>query len=205
MTDDFDFVPAEETAGSPTPLDETTAAVSQEPAAPVEPAAPQPPARPMAAAAPMSQPMAHDAALLSTEPTSSAFDAAFEAAGGSGSGASVPEGMGGFAEMTGLAAAMIERDVVHYSARQMRRAREVLTRIYAVRRTARFYPLDHPAVGEGVELLMSSLSGYFTEGVDVQLAFYEGEKLFDQRIDLRSRRISARHRAHEKRLPIAWK
>jgi len=142
----------------------------------------QQPIRPMAAAAPMSQPMAHDAALLSTEPVSSPFDAAFEAAGGVPSTGNAPGGMGSLAEMTELAAAMVDRDVVHYSARQMRRAREVLTRIYAVRRSARFYPLDHPAVGEGVELLMKSLSGYFAEGVDVQLAFYEGEVLLGEQL-----------------------
>jgi HD-GYP domain-containing protein (c-di-GMP phosphodiesterase class II) len=68
-------------------------------------------------------------------------------------------------------------DTIHYSMKQQRRVRDVLTRFSAVRRAARFYPLDHPAVTEGVYLLSDSLRLYLEEGVDVQLAFYEGEIL----------------------------
>lgn len=63
----------------------------------------------------------------------------------------------------------------HYSAKQARRARDILTRLYAVRRAARFYPLEHPAVREGILLLADSLAPFFEEGVDVQLAFFDGE------------------------------
>jgi len=185
MSDDFDFTPAEGNATTEPSAENAAAVPAQQP----DTAAPdtvEAPARPMVAVAPMSQPMAHDAALLSTEPAHGVFDAAFQSAAGPATTdartAGVPEAVGGFAEITQLAVAMVDRDVVRYSARQMRRAREVLTRIYAVRRTARFYPLDHPAVGEGVELLMNSLSGYFDEGVDVQLAFYEGEVLLGEQL-----------------------
>jgi len=184
MSDDFMAPqadePVEQPIASPTPVSETPAA----PTPGAEPtSAPAPaPARPTVPASPMSQPSAPDSALLSTESVeaAAAFDDAFSAVDTFGGGASSEPG--GFAEMAGLAAAMVDRDVVHYSARQMRRAREVLTRIYAVRRTVRFYPLDHPAVGEGVELLTASLREYFEEGVDVQFAFYEGEVLLGEQL-----------------------
>jgi len=88
----------------------------------------------------------------------------------------------GFAELAGMAANMVDRDITHYSARQMRRARDVLTRMYAVRRSVRFYPMDHPAVAEGVSLLLGALRGYFEEGVDVYLTFYEGEVLLGEQL-----------------------
>ena len=88
----------------------------------------------------------------------------------------------GFAELAGMAAAMGDRDITHYSARQMRRARDVLTRMYALRRSVRFYPLDHPAVTEGVNLLLGALRGYFEEGVDVYLTFYDGEVLLGEQL-----------------------
>jgi hypothetical protein len=37
-------------------------------------------------------------------------------------------------------------DATRYSNAQLARARELLTRLSAVRRSARFYPMDHPAV-----------------------------------------------------------
>jgi len=88
----------------------------------------------------------------------------------------------GFADLANMAAALGDRDVTHYSARQMRRARDVLTRMYAVRRSVRFYPLDHPAVAEGVSLLMGALRGFFEEGVDVYLTFYDGEVLLGEQL-----------------------
>jgi len=70
----------------------------------------------------------------------------------------------------------------HYSAKQTRRARDILTRLYAVRRAARFYPLEHPAVMEGVVLLSESLVPFFSEGVDVEFAFFEGEIMFGDQL-----------------------
>lgn len=62
-----------------------------------------------------------------------------------------------------------------YSAKQTRRSREILTRLSAACRSARFYPLDHPAVAAGVVLFGESLAPFFDEGVDVEFAFFEGE------------------------------
>ena len=89
---------------------------------------------------------------------------------------------GGFAELAAMAVAMGSRDVTHYSARQLRRARQVLTRIYAVRHAVRLYPLEHPAVAEGVTLLLAALHGFFDEGVDVHFTFYEGEVLLGEQL-----------------------
>lgn len=70
----------------------------------------------------------------------------------------------------------------HYSATQVRRARELLTRLYAVRRSARFYPIEHPAVREGVDALLATVRAYHEEGVDVQLTFYEGDILLGEQL-----------------------
>lgn len=67
---------------------------------------------------------------------------------------------------------------VHYSIKQTKHARDVLTRMFAVRRAARLYPFDHPAVREGVHELFESVSYFHEQGVEVQFAFYEGEILF---------------------------
>lgn len=69
-----------------------------------------------------------------------------------------------------------------YSHAQLRRARDVLTRIYAVRRAARFYPMDHPAVAEGIGVFHDVVSAYHREGVDVRLAFFEGEILLGEQL-----------------------
>jgi len=71
---------------------------------------------------------------------------------------------------------------IHYSATQIRRARDLLSRLYAVRRTARFYPMEHPAVREGVELLAATVQAYHDEGVDVVLAFFEGEIMLGEQL-----------------------
>jgi len=128
----------------------------------------------------MSEPPTAEPTLRSTEEPSAEYEPV--ASVSSGSPAGMPGGAGTFAEMAGIAASIADREVVHYSARQIRRAREVLTRIYAIRRTVRFYPLDHPAVNEGVEQLSTSLRTYFDEGVDVQFAFYEGEVLLGEQL-----------------------
>ncbi|MDA3936179.1 MAG: HD-GYP domain-containing protein [Actinomycetota bacterium] len=71
---------------------------------------------------------------------------------------------------------------VSYSTKQIGRVRELLTRLYAVRRTAKLYPIDHPAVAEGVEVAMEAILRYHEEGVDVVLAFFEGEVLFGDQL-----------------------
>lgn len=69
-----------------------------------------------------------------------------------------------------------------YSANQIRRARELLTRLYAARRTARFYPMDHPATEDGVDRLAEAVAQYHAEGVDVSLAFFEGELIMGEQL-----------------------
>ena len=69
-----------------------------------------------------------------------------------------------------------------YSAKQVRRARDLLSRIYAVRRSARFYPLEHPAVADGVNAFADAVAAYHAEGVDVALAFFEGEILLGEQL-----------------------
>ncbi len=72
--------------------------------------------------------------------------------------------------------------VTAYSSKQLKRVRDLLTRLYAVRRTARFYPMDHPATVEAVSALKDVVDRYHQEGVDVQLAFFEGELIFGDRL-----------------------
>lgn len=67
-----------------------------------------------------------------------------------------------------------------YSAKQLSRTRELLTRLYAVRRTCRFYPGDHPAALDAVSALKDSIDQYHAEGVDVPLTFFEGELLLGE-------------------------
>lgn len=73
-----------------------------------------------------------------------------------------------------------QRAVGAYSAKQLERARELLTRLYAVRRTCRFYPVDHPAAAEAVAAFKETIDRYHAEGVDVPLTFFEGELLFGE-------------------------
>jgi HD-GYP domain-containing protein (c-di-GMP phosphodiesterase class II) len=72
--------------------------------------------------------------------------------------------------------------VVTYSSKQMKRAREVLSRIYAMRRVVRMFPLDNPVVTESVASLMDSVLSFHNEGVDIHLAFFEGEILLGEQI-----------------------
>ncbi len=69
-----------------------------------------------------------------------------------------------------------------YSKAQVARARGVLTRLYAIRRAKRFYPLEHPAVIEGIDALAGALVAYHQEGVDVQLSFFDGEILLGEQL-----------------------
>ncbi len=72
--------------------------------------------------------------------------------------------------------------LVRYSQAQLARGRELLSRIYAIRRAARYYPLDHPAVKESVVALMGVARAYHGEGVDVHLSFFEGEVLLGEQL-----------------------
>lgn len=87
-----------------------------------------------------------------------------------------------FADATPTGDAVGKRAGTAYSYRQMERVRELLTSLYAVRRTARFYPMDHPATVEGVQALMNVISRFHDEGVDVELAFFEGELVFGEKL-----------------------
>jgi HD-GYP domain-containing protein (c-di-GMP phosphodiesterase class II) len=64
---------------------------------------------------------------------------------------------------------------VRYSREQVARCRDILTRIYAVRRAATLYPPEHPAMAESVRLLGDSVRQYHAEGVEPMLTFFEGE------------------------------
>lgn len=77
--------------------------------------------------------------------------------------------------------------VAAYSMAQLERVRDVLARLAAVRRLSRFYPGDHPAVDDAANELFSVIVAYHREGVDVQLAFHEGEIIFgEQRLPAES-------------------
>ncbi|MHB9002874.1 MAG: HD-GYP domain-containing protein [Coriobacteriia bacterium] len=67
-----------------------------------------------------------------------------------------------------------------YSANQIGRVRDLLTRLYAARRTARFYPMEHPATVDAVAALKDVIDKFHAEGVDVPLAFFEGELVFGE-------------------------
>ncbi len=69
-----------------------------------------------------------------------------------------------------------------YTIEQMRRARELLTRIHAVRRAARFYPFEHPSVDAAIGALDGVLRSYHAEHVDVQLVFLDGEVLLGEQL-----------------------
>lgn len=71
---------------------------------------------------------------------------------------------------------------VVFSAKQVRRARDLLARLYALRRTKRFYPAEHPAVEQAASDLLAVLVQYHDEGVDVPLAFYEDELLLGEQL-----------------------
>jgi len=74
------------------------------------------------------------------------------------------------------------KDVTIYSANQVGRMRELLTRVYAARNAIRFYPLDHPACESAVEALYEAIGRYFREGVEVEITFFEGEVFLGQQL-----------------------
>ena len=71
---------------------------------------------------------------------------------------------------------------VIFSSAQVHRARELLTRLYALRRSARFYPVGHPVVDDAITELLESIQAYHAEGTDVPLVFYEGEMLLGEQL-----------------------
>jgi len=78
-----------------------------------------------------------------------------------------------------LAAPPVSRQ---FSVKQRQRAREFLTRLYALRRTVRFYPTEHPAVAQTIEDLLEVLVRFHDEGVDVPITFYEDELLLGDQL-----------------------
>jgi HD-GYP domain-containing protein (c-di-GMP phosphodiesterase class II) len=73
-------------------------------------------------------------------------------------------------------------DTIHYSAPQLKAAHRLLTRLSALRRAARFYPLDHPAAADAVARLHDAIRVYHDDGADVQLAFFDGEILLGSQV-----------------------
>ncbi|MDO8847009.1 MAG: HD domain-containing protein [Coriobacteriia bacterium] len=69
-----------------------------------------------------------------------------------------------------------------FSARQTQRARDLLARMYGLRRAHRLYPLEHPAVAEAARELFEVISAYHGEGVDVPLTFFEEEVLLGEQV-----------------------
>jgi HD-GYP domain-containing protein (c-di-GMP phosphodiesterase class II) len=74
------------------------------------------------------------------------------------------------------------KDVVRYSNVQLKRARDLLTRLYAVRRAVRYYDIEHPAAVEMVAAMLDVVMQYHREGVDVRFTFFEGEVLFGEQM-----------------------
>lgn len=70
----------------------------------------------------------------------------------------------------------------HFSAKQVRRARDLLARLYAMRRAERFYPEEHPAVGQAIDEFAAVVAQFHDEGVDVPLTFYEDELLLGDQL-----------------------
>ena len=71
---------------------------------------------------------------------------------------------------------------VTFSAKQVKRARELLTRMYGLRRARRLYPLEHPAVDEAARELYQVIAQYHAEGVDVPLTFFEEEVMLGEQV-----------------------
>lgn len=69
-----------------------------------------------------------------------------------------------------------------FSDTQTQRARDLLARLYALRRARRLYPLEHPAVAEAARELFGVIGVYHEEGVDVPLTFFEEEVLLGEQI-----------------------
>jgi putative nucleotidyltransferase with HDIG domain len=69
-----------------------------------------------------------------------------------------------------------------FSVKQVRRARDLLARLYALRRARRLYPLEHPALVQAARELHEVVSAYHGEGTDVPLTFFEDEVLLGEQV-----------------------
>lgn len=69
-----------------------------------------------------------------------------------------------------------------FSTRQTQRARDLLARMYGLRRAHRLYPLEHPAVAEAARELFDVIAAFHAEGVDVPLTFFEEEVLLGEQV-----------------------
>ncbi|MEA5075735.1 MAG: HD domain-containing protein [Coriobacteriia bacterium] len=69
-----------------------------------------------------------------------------------------------------------------FSAEQIQRARDVLARLYALRRARRLYPAEHPAVAQTARELHNVITAYHKEGIDVSLTFFEDEVLLGEQV-----------------------
>ena len=72
--------------------------------------------------------------------------------------------------------------VRNFSAAQITRARDLLARLYALRRARRFYPAEHPAIGQTAQDLFDVIAAYHAEGIDVSLTFFEDEVLLGEQV-----------------------
>lgn len=69
-----------------------------------------------------------------------------------------------------------------FSTKQVKRVRDLLARLYALRRAVRFYPVDHPATAQVVDELLPVIAAYHSEGVDVPITFFEDELLLGEQL-----------------------
>ncbi len=73
-------------------------------------------------------------------------------------------------------------DSSRYTPEQVRRARELLTRIYGARRAIRFYPETHPATKEALERLAEVVAAYHSEDRPVALSLHGGEVFLGEQL-----------------------
>lgn len=69
-----------------------------------------------------------------------------------------------------------------FSSKQLQRARDLLARLYGMRRAKRLYPLEHPAVATAARELFEVIAVYHAEGTDVPLTFFEEEVLLGEHV-----------------------
>lgn len=69
-----------------------------------------------------------------------------------------------------------------FSTKQTQRARDLLARLYGLRRARRLYPPEHPAVGEAARELLQVVGEFHGEGTDVPLTFFEDEVLLGEQV-----------------------
>jgi len=69
-----------------------------------------------------------------------------------------------------------------FSTAQIQRARDLLARLYALRRARRLYPVEHPAVAQTAREMYGVIAAYHNEGVDVSLTFFEDEVLLGEQV-----------------------